>query len=229
MNASPHGSLHGIRIVEYAQDIAAPYTAMLLAEQGADVIKVEPPGGDRVRGLPGFAVWNRSKRGVVADLSSAAGRERLRALCASADVFISDHFPAHAALQYETLAIANPRLIHCWMPPYGGRGDDAHAPPVDDLVAARSSLLANQWAHREGPVFLTIPIASYGAALLAAGAVCAALVERASSGRGQQVEVSWLAGALAMQTGTVIEHPALQRVMTLSPDPLGPSPVYRLF
>ena len=115
------------------------------------------------------------------------------------------------------------------MPPCGSRGDDAHAPPVDDLVAARSSLLANQWAHREGPVFLTIPIASYGAALLAAGAVCAALVERATSGRGQQVEVSWLAGALAMQTGTVIEHPALQRVMTLSPDPLGPIPVYRLF
>ena len=63
---------------------------MLLAEQGADVIKVEPPGGDRARGLPGFAVWNRSKRGVVADLRNAAGRERLRALCASADVFISD-------------------------------------------------------------------------------------------------------------------------------------------
>ena len=76
MNASSHGSLHGVRIVECAQDIAGPYAAMLLAEQGAEVIKVEPPGGDRARGLPGFAVWNRSKRGVVADLSSAAGCER---------------------------------------------------------------------------------------------------------------------------------------------------------
>jgi crotonobetainyl-CoA:carnitine CoA-transferase CaiB-like acyl-CoA transferase len=223
------GALHGIRIVECAQDIAGPYTAMLLAEQGADVIKIEPLGGDRARALPGFAVWNRSKRGGAADLTSVAGRERLRALLTSADVFISDSFPAHPDLQYDALARANPRLVHCWMPPYGGRGDDTDAPAVDDLVAARSSLMTNQWGNADGPVFLTIPIASYGAALLAAGAVCAALIDRETSGRGQQVEVSWLAGALAMQTGTVIEHPALQRVMTLAPDPLGPIPVYRLF
>jgi crotonobetainyl-CoA:carnitine CoA-transferase CaiB-like acyl-CoA transferase len=222
-------ALHGIRIVECAQDVAAPYAAMLLAEQGADVIKVEPPDGDRARALPGFAVWNRSKRGVVADLTGTAGYEQLRTLCASADVLISDSFPEHPALKYEALAGTNPSLIHCWMPPYGSRGEGAHAPALDDLVAAHGSLMANQWATREGPVCLTIPIASYGAALLAAGAVCAALVERESSGRGQQVEVSWLAGALAMQTGTLIDHPALQRVMALAPDPLGPIPVYRLF
>ena len=224
-----HAALHGIRIVECAQDMAAPYAAMLLAEQGGDVIKVEPSGGDRARPLPGFAVWNRSKRSVVADLTTAAGREGLQTLCASADVFISDWFPEHPELNYESLARSNARLIHCWMPPYGSRGDAAHSPALDDLVAARSSLMANQWANRDGPVFLTIPIASYGAALLAAGAVCAALVERTTSGHGQQVEVSWLAGAMAMQTGTAIEHPALQRVMTLAPDPLGPIPVYRLF
>jgi crotonobetainyl-CoA:carnitine CoA-transferase CaiB-like acyl-CoA transferase len=224
-----HAALHGVRIVECAQDIAGPYAAMLLAEQGADVVKVEPPAGDRARALPGFAVWNRSKRGVTADLGSAAGRAQLETLCASADVFISDWFPAQADLEYDALARSNPRLIHCWMPPHGSRGGDARGPALDDLVAARSSLMANQWAHREGPVFLTIPAASYGTALLAAGAVCAALVARESSGRGQQVEVSWLAGALAMQTGTIIEHPALQRVMTLAPDPLGPIPVYRLF
>lgn len=229
MSLSGRGALDGIRIVECAQDIAGPYAAMLLAEQGADVIKVEPPGADRARALPGFAVWNRSKRGVVADLRTTAGRERVWALCASADVFISDGFPEHPGLHHQTLAAVNSRLIHCHMPPYGGRGGNAHGPAIDDLVAARSSLMSNQWAHREGPVFLTLPIASYGAALLAAGAVCATLVERQSSGCGQQVEVSWLAGALAMQTGTVIEHPALQRVMTLVSDPLGPIPVYRLF
>ncbi len=223
------GSLCGIRIVECAQAIAGPYAAMLLAEQGADVIKVEPPGGDRARALPGFAVWNRSKRSVVADLTTAAGRERLQALCAGADVFISDWFPADPELEYDALTRRNVQLIHCWMPPHGSRGDGVLVPALDDLVAAQSSLMANQWANRAGPVFLTIPIASYGAALLAAGAVCAALVAREASGRGQQVEVSWLAGALAMQTGTIIEHPALQRVMTLAPDPLGPIPVYRLF
>ncbi len=222
-------ALSGIRIIECAQDIAAPYAAMLLAEQGADVIKVEPPGGDRARRLPGFAVWNRSKRGVVADLTTTAGCERLRALIASADVLISDGFPEYPELQRDALAAPSSRLIHCCLPPYGTRGPAVHGPAIDDLVAARSSLLTSQWAHREGPVFLTIPIASYGAALLAAGAVAAALVERDATGLGQHVEVSWLAGALAMQTGTIIEHPALQRVMTLVSDPLGPIPVYRLF
>jgi crotonobetainyl-CoA:carnitine CoA-transferase CaiB-like acyl-CoA transferase len=229
MSELPRGALQDIRIVDCAQDIAGPYAAMLLAEQGADVIKVEPPGGDRARVLPGFAVWNRSKRGVVADLTTMAGRERVQALCASADVLISDGFLDHPDLRHEALATANPRLIHCCMPPYGGGGSAAYGPAIDDLVAARSSLLSNQWANRQGPVFLTIPVASYGAAFLAAGAVCGALIARASSGRGQQVEVSWLAGALAMQTGTIIEHPALQRVMTLVSDPLGPIPVYRLF
>lgn len=223
------GALAGMRIVECAQDIAGPYAAMLLAEQGAEVIKIEPRDGDRARALPGFHVWNRSKRSVVAELSTEIGRSRLRALCATADVFISDWLPTDPGLRYDALAAGNPGLVHCWMPPYGGHGDAATAVAGDDLVAARSGLLASQWAHREGPVFLTLPIASYGAAMLAAGAVCAALLARQRTGRGQQLEVSWLAGALAMQTGSIVDHPVLQRVMMLVRDPLGPIPVYRLF
>jgi len=225
----PARALAGIRIVECAQDIAAPYAAMLLAEQGAEVIKIEPPGGDRARALPGFHVWNRSKRGVPADLATEVGREKLRSLCRAADVLVTDWVPGEQSLFAAELTEANADLIHCWMPPYGGCGDAANQPPLDDLVAARGGLLANQWAYREGPTFLTIPIASYGAALLAAGAVSAALVARQRSGRGQLVEVSWLAGAFAMQTGSVVDHPVLQRVMTMQRDPLGPIPVYRLF
>ncbi|HXQ22292.1 MAG TPA: CoA transferase, partial [Candidatus Acidoferrales bacterium] len=223
------GALDGIRVVECAQDVAAPYAAMLLAEQGAEVIKIEPPRGDRARAQPGFHVWNRSKRGIVADLTTATGGELLRALCAGADIFVSDWLPTEPTLQYDALAAVNPSLIHCWMPPLGSRGDATTVLVNDDLIAARAGLLACQWANREGPVFLTLPIASYGAAILAAGAVCAALLARKRSGLGQQLEVSWLAGALAMQTGTLISHPALQRVMALVRDPLGPIPVYRLF
>ena len=228
MNAG-RGALAGVRIVECAQDIAGPYAAMLLAEQGAEIIKIEPPNGDRARALPGFHVWNRSKRTTVADLATDGGRERLRALCAGVDVLITDWFADHPRLSFEALAADNPRLIHCWMPPYGGRGEAARALAHDDLVAARSGLMASQWAYREGPVFLTLPVASYGTAMLAAGAVCAALLAREQSGRGQQLEVSWLAGALAMQTGGIVDHPALQRVMQMVRDPLGVIPIYRLF
>src|SRR5712692_6391981 len=112
-------ALDGVRIIELTQDIAGPYTAMLLAEQGAEVIKVEPPGGDRARGLPGFHVWNRSKRSLVADLLTPGGRERLRALCATADVLISDWLPHASGPDFEALSAGNPRLIHCWIPAYG--------------------------------------------------------------------------------------------------------------
>lgn len=223
------GALAGVRIIECAQDIAAPYAAMLLAEQGAEVLKLEPPGSDRARRLPGFHVWNRSKRSRIVDVGSAAGCAELAQLCAAADVLISDWSPHQEPLRYAALAEHNQQLIHCWMPPHGVCGDAAADAPNDDLVAARSGLLATQWAHREGPVFLTLPVASYGAAMLAAGAVCAALLARGRDGRGQQLDVSWLAGAFAMQTGSIIDHPALQRVMTMVRDPLGPIPVYRLF
>ncbi len=231
-NNAPEGgnrhapALDGIRIVECAQDIAAPYAAMLLAEQGAEVIKVEPPGGDRARVLPGFYVWNRSKRSVVLDLTTERGRAALQGMCAEADALISDWSPAATPIDVSEL---DRSLIHCAMPAYGSQGPLAEAPPDDDLVAARSTLFSNQWGRRDGPVYLTIPIASYGAAMLAAGALCAALLARQRDGKGQRIEVSWLAGALAMQTGTVIDHPALQRVMTMVRDPLGPIPVYRLF
>jgi len=225
----PHPALTGLTVIECAQGIAGPYAAMLLAEQGADVLKIEPPSGDPTRRLPGFHVWNRSKQNHLADVRTVSGRDELRRLCAAADVLISDWLPADAPITYDALAAENPRLVHCWMPPNGSRGEVAGVAANDDLVAARGGLLATQWAGRDGPVFLTVPIASYGAAMLAAGAVCAALLARHRTGVGQQVEVSWLAGALAMQTGTLLVHPAVQRVMAVWRDPQGSIPVYRLY
>ena len=83
-------ALDGIRIVEVTQDIAGPYTGMLLAEQGAEVIKIEPPPGDRARGTPGFHVWNRSKRSVIADPTIEEGREFIHRLASTADVLLID-------------------------------------------------------------------------------------------------------------------------------------------
>lgn len=227
--AAPHGALAGLRVIECARGIAGPYAAMLLAEQGAEVLKIEPPSGDPARRLPGFHVWNRSKRKTIIDLRTVSGCGHLRRLCAVADVLISDWSPPALPVTYNELAADNPRLVHCWMPPAGSQGEMAGGAANDDLVAARGGLLATQWARREGPVFLTVPVASYGAAMLAAGAVCAALLARERTGVGQQVEVSLLAGAMAMQTGTLLMHPAVQRVMGVWRDPQGSIPVYRLY
>ncbi|HEY8490241.1 MAG TPA: CoA transferase [Dehalococcoidia bacterium] len=229
----------GVRVIDWSQGIAGPVAALLLAEQGADVVKVEPPGGDRARGLPGFHVWNRSKRGVTADPASDGGRETLRRLARAADVLVADAAPpelARLGLTYEDLAAENPALIFCHVPPYGSRGPHAGRPPLDDLAAALNGLMGTQWSTRGGPVYLVSPIGSYGTALLAAGAVSAALYAREHTGRGQRLEVSWIAGGLALETGAAIRGASVQRVssgaMAADPatnNPLGPVPVYRLF
>ena len=225
-------ALDGIRIVEIAQGIAGPYTGMLLAEQGAEVIKIEPPSGDHTRGTPGFHVWNRSKKSVVADLTTPAGQRQIHQLIESADVILVDTQPGaeHAlALSYEQLTRENPRLVYCHLPAFGSHGPHAQRYPDDSLVAAVSGLLGSQWSHRDGGVQLVIPIASYGAAFVACSSITAALYERTTSDQGQKIEVSWLAGAFAMQTGTILFHPDMLRLFSGRMNPLGPIPCYRLF
>lgn len=225
-------ALHGVRIIELAQGIAGPYTGMLLAEQGAEVVKVEPPQGDKTRGTPGFHVWNRSKRSVVADPATREGREFIQRLCATADVVVLDAQPGDKealGLTYDLLSRQNPGLIYCHLPAFGSQGPHARRYADDALVAAAGGLLGSQWSHRDGGVYLVIPIASYGAAFVASGSIVAALCERTHSGTGQKIEVSWLAGAFAMQTGTILYHPDMLRLFSGRMNPLGPIPVYRLY
>jgi len=226
-------ALHGVRVLDLSQGIAGPYAAMLLAEQGADVIKVEPPSGDQGRCLPGFHVWNRSKRGIVADLEDEAGRQVVQRLISTCDVLVVDFLPGEAeqlGLDYDTLSAAHPGLIYCWLPPYGSAGPEAQRLPSSDLAAALGGLMAGQPGDHQGPVYITLPLASYGAAFLAAGAVATALFVREKSGRGQQIEVSLLAGALAMETGTaVLPHHFSSVRADLVHNSLGPLPAYRLY
>src|SRR5712691_3203982 len=121
-------ALDGVRIIELTQDIAGPYTGMLLAEQGAEVIKVEPAQGDRARGTPGFHVWNRSKRSIVADPATTEGQEFIQRLASTADVVLSDSQPGDEAtlgLSYEVLSQDNPGLIYCHLPAFGSKGPHA--------------------------------------------------------------------------------------------------------
>jgi crotonobetainyl-CoA:carnitine CoA-transferase CaiB-like acyl-CoA transferase len=222
----------GIRIIELAQGIAGPYTGMLLAEQGAEVIKIEPPHGDHARGTPGFHIWNRSKQSAIADPSTPSGQAFIRRLVASADVLLIDTRPGNETeldLSYEQTIRTNPELIYCHLPAFGSTGPHARRYPDDSLVAAVSGLLGSQWSHRDGGVHLVIPIASYGASFLASSSIAAALCEREQSGKGQKIEVSWLAGAFAMQTGSVMYHPDMFRLFSGRMNPLGPIPVYRLY
>ncbi len=200
-------ALEGLVLIDLSTGIAGPYAAMLLADMGAECVKVEPREGDPARGLPGFLAWNRSKRGLTLNLETDEGREIIYRLVEKADVVIESFSPRQAkllGLDYESLSSLNPRLIYCAMPLFGESGPLSEKPGNEGVVSALAGIMAGQGGPGRPPVFVTLPLASYGAAFLAAYGVSAALYVRETSGTGQKVEVPLLSGALAMQSGGFI-------------------------
>lgn len=223
--------LDGLSLVDLSTGIAGPYAAMLLAEMGADCIKVEPKGGDKARKLPGFAVWNRSKRGITADPDTDGGREVIQRLAERADILVESFSPAQALrfrLDYDSLTRTNPGLVYCAIPPFGEKGPLAEKPGGEHVIAAFGGIMAGQGSRGWPPVYVTIPLASYGAAFLSAYGVAAALYVRETNGIGQKVEVSLLAGALAMESASFLRAETIEPLSSSQPVQQGASPVYRL-
>jgi crotonobetainyl-CoA:carnitine CoA-transferase CaiB-like acyl-CoA transferase len=203
-------ALDGVRVLELSGGIASQYLGQLLADQGADVLTVEPPAGSAWRGRPQYRVWNRGKRSAIADVTTEQGHAFVLDLASRADVVITDHAPETAkqlCLAFDDLAANNPRLVHAWLPPYGAEGPLADIPPDDALAEALGGNLAGQTSSTGEPVLVTLPLASYMAAMLAASASCAALLVRDRDGTGQQVTVSWLAGSIQIHTAALVTAP----------------------
>ena len=225
-------ALTGINILQFHSNLGAAYGAMLLAEQGADTILVEPPGGAPERGTPHFQVLNRSKRAVSIDPASTDGKWSIAALVKSADVVITGSTPARLkaqGLDYAALRKINPHALVLNIPSFGSRGLEAEFDARDDLVAARAGIAGSQWARSGNPVPLVFPAASYSAGVMGASAAVAGLIAREHTGEGQALEVSLLAGALSLQTGGVLKHEKMTTLYHGPQDPLGPIPCYRLF
>jgi len=192
--------LDGVRVVDCSEGIAGPVAALLLAEAGADVVKVERPEGDPTRGTSAFLTWNRSKRSVVLDLDTAAGRDDLHRLLVGADVLIHNFGPTAAdrlGLDDAALARAYPQLIHSAVLAWPAGHPSADGAIDDLLVTARLGLCDEQQGHRGGPVFLRFPIGSWCAAYLSAIGVLARLIQRERGGaRGGPAHTSVAQGAL---------------------------------
>ena len=142
-NGSMTGPLGGIRVIDLSTGIAGPMATMLLADHGADVVKVEPPGGDPTRSSSGARVWHRGKRSVELDLDQPDGRDALLGLIERADVVVETLAPGVAAglgLDWEALSARHPRLVLCSVTGYGRHVSDRDRPAVDALVAARTGL-----------------------------------------------------------------------------------------
>ena len=227
-------ALEGINLVEFSSNHGAAYAAMLLAEQGARAILVEPPGGARGRGTAHFHALNRSKRALSFDVQ--AERARVERLLRWADVAVFGWTEARMReleLDCAALSRINPHLVVLHVPPLGNRGPLADFDASDELASALGGIYGSQWALSGNPVALHFPAASYSAGVLGATAAVAALCARDDGGsgnlRGQVVEVSLLAGAFSLQTGGIMRHEKMTRMYEGPLDPLGPIPCYRLF
>ncbi|MGE0795994.1 MAG: CaiB/BaiF CoA transferase family protein [Acidimicrobiia bacterium] len=192
-----------MRILDLTWGMAGPAGILLLAESGADVVKVEPPGGDPYRSHPAYRVWNRSRRSVALDLKSSEGKARFLQLVGTADVLAESFSPgvmARLGLDYETLAPQFPHLVYCSIPAYPTGSRNSSRPGWDALVQARSGQQYEQPSWRPGPTFLASPLPSVAATYLTPIAILAALHARVETGRGQRVETSLYQGVLAFTT-----------------------------
>lgn len=192
--------LQGIRVIEFAGGIAGPAAGLQLSEAGADVIRIEPPGGAPDSDAVLFSVLNRGKRRLALDLDSTAGRTDLTRLLDDADVLLHDMGPAQAAAQSlddAALSRSHPRLVVAAIGGWPGRHPLANAPARETLVLARLGLLDEQPGHRDGPVFVRMPFASWLAAWFCAIGIMARLIARRRDGRGGVAHTSLAQAALA--------------------------------
>jgi crotonobetainyl-CoA:carnitine CoA-transferase CaiB-like acyl-CoA transferase len=193
--------LDGVRVVDLTTVVSGPYGTLLLADFGADVVKVEAPSGDVARDLgprahDGMAAvylaCNRGKRSVVLDLATDAGRARLAELAAASDVLVHNmrrDAAVRCGADPDTLRAVNPNLVHCAIVGFGADGPYADLPAYDDTVQAVAGIAgAQSWMHGE-PAYAANAVADKVAGIAAAFAIAAALRKRELDGQGSTIEV----------------------------------------
>jgi len=225
--------LAGIRVLDVTQVMAGPFACMLLADLGADVIKIEPPGsGDQTRGSMGFKMkgpdslgfinMNRNKRSLALNLKTEAGRELFKRLVADADVLLENYRPGamrRLGLGYDELARINPRLVYTSISGFGQNGPWADRPGFDLMAQAMSGVMSVTGYPGSPPVKAGVPVADIGCALFAVYATLAAVIGARSTGQGQYIDAALFDAAMAFSVWDVCDYWGTGK----PPEPLGTS------
>ncbi|HEV7679062.1 MAG TPA: CoA transferase [Candidatus Dormibacteraeota bacterium] len=212
-------ALEGIRVLDFSRQMAAPYGTMLLADYGADVIKVESlPKGDGSRStgtdfVDGesaiFLQWNRGKRSVALDMRKPEALEIIRRLVVDCDVLVENYRPGVAdeiGIGYEAMSALNPRLVYTSVSAFGPTGPLAPYPGTDPVVQAVSGVMSVTGEPGGDPLLVGVPIADFTGAMLCAQAVMLGLLARERTGKGQKIDVSMLFGLMSALTTRLATH-----------------------
>jgi crotonobetainyl-CoA:carnitine CoA-transferase CaiB-like acyl-CoA transferase len=210
-------ALDGLHVLDVTQVMAGPFCAMVLADLGADVIKVEPPAGDSTRQMPGavgadspsFNAVNRGKRSIVLDLKSDAGRAALVRLARSTDILIENYRPGvmdALGLGYEALARENRRLVYASISGYGQTGPDRGKGGFDLIAQGVSGIMSITGEPGGAPVKAGVPLTDLSAGLFALIGILAAVEHRHRSGTGQHVDTSLVDAGVALSVWEATEY-----------------------
>ena len=203
------GALSGIKVIDLTRVLSGPFCTMLLADMGAEVIKIEPPKGDNVRNqgdmVEGyssyFAQFNRNKKSVILDLYKDAEKEILRSLLSDADIVV-ENFKAGVfdkmGFDFETLKSLNPKLISASVNGFGSKGEMSDRPAFDFIAQALSGFMSLNGTEESGPMRAAMPISDLVAGLYCAFGIVCALQSRVKTGNGQKVEASLTSGLISM-------------------------------
>lgn len=224
----PAEALSGIKVLDFGQYIAGPLAGMMLAEQGAEVIKIERPQGDPFRSEDGFLVYNRSKKNIVLDLKKPEGQKIALGLAAETDILIENFKPGvmdKLGLGYDKVKAANPRVVYCSISGFGDAGPYSQIPGYEQLVETLATMYTEQ-GYATRPAYLVLPFASMAAGLDAAYSIVAALCARETTGRGQRIDITLFKSTLSLCRGYNLDFNGMYRMNWV---PTGSSPVYRIF
>ncbi|HEY2908185.1 MAG TPA: CoA transferase [Vicinamibacterales bacterium] len=210
-------ALEGLRVLDVTQVMAGPFCAMMLADLGADVIKIEPRSGDSTRQMPGargtdspsFNAVNRGKRGIVIDLKSARGHDVFVRMAQTADIVVENYRPGvmkSFGLDYERLAAGNPRLIYASISGYGQTGPSRDKGGFDLIAQGVSGIMSVTGEPGGPPAKAGVPLTDLGAGLFALVGILAAVESRHRSGAGQQIDTSLVDAGVALSVWEATEY-----------------------
>ena len=231
-NDPTSGPLAGIKVVDLTRGMPGAIATMLLADYGADVVKLEHPSGNPLEGSPAYSVWNRGKKSIALDLEDPESRSAAAKLVKSADVFLESFRPGVAerwGLGYASIKDINPAIVYCSISAFGASGPWAQRHGYEGLVSAASGIMTEQTGVRDGPMFYSVPVVGLGTSLLAVQGILAALHVRNVCGIGQKIETSMYQGAIAIRPPLLAEADEISKFQTLNLLPQGGLPAYRMY